>query len=122
MANDLAAGGTEFGPLNYDQLFAGEAPIITGNAVAATVIQKHEVVTVLANGQLSNDFTGVSDGAKCVIAAQAAQIGQSVPYFAGGSFNDAKLVWPAGASFDTLVERKRFFMGTPIHIGTIDNA
>lgn len=119
---DLAAGGTEYGPLNYEQLFAGDDPVLTGNAVAAVDIDKYEVCVILANGTISNDFTGVTDGAKCVIAAQPALTGQSVPYFRGGCFNDAVLGWPAGTSFDTLVERKRFFMGTPININTLHNA
>lgn len=121
MANDLAAGGTEFGPLNYDQLFAGEAPIRTGNAVAATAITKHAVCVLLADGTISNATSALTTGDKCVIAAQSAQVGQSVPYFSGGCFNHAFLTgWPT--AIDTLAERKQFFMGTPISIASIDNA
>lgn len=116
------AGGAVYGPQNYDLLFAGDTPApTTGRAVAATDVQKYQVCTILANGQISTDFTSVTDGAKCVIAAQPALTGQNVPYFDGGCFNDALLVWPAGTSFDTLVERKRFFMGTNIKIETIQN-
>lgn len=116
------AGGALHGPLNYELLFAGDTPPpSSGRAVAATAIAKYEVCTILANGQISNDFTGVTDGAKCVIAAQPGGIGANIPYFDGGCFNDALLVWPAGTSFDTLVERKRFFMGTNIKIETIQN-
>lgn len=121
MANDLAAGGTLFGPLNYDQLFAGEAPISTGNAVAATAITKHAICVLLADGTISNATGSLTDGQKCVIAAQAASVGQSVPYYKGGCFNAAFLTgWPT--AIDTLAERKQFFMGTAISVESIDNA
>ena len=121
MANDLAAGGTLFGPLNYDQLFAGEAPISTGNAVAATAITKYAVCVLLADGTISNDTAAVADGQKCVIAAQSATPGQSVPYYKGGCFNASFLTgWPT--AINTLAEQKQFFMGTDISVASIDNA
>lgn len=120
---DLAAGGTLYGPLNYDLLFAGDTPKpVTGHAIAATDLTKYQVAVMLANGQISSDFTGVTDGAKCVIVAQPALSGQNVPFFEGGCFNDAALTWPAGTAFDTLAERVRFFKGTGIKIDTIHNA
>lgn len=120
MANDLAAGGVEHGPYVPQQLFAGEAPITTGNAVAATTIVKHSVCVLLAAGTISNDTAFLTTGDKCVIAAQDATSGQSVPYYDGGHFNAAYLTnWPT--AIDTLAERKQFFAGTSIKIGSIQN-
>lgn len=116
--NDLAAGGVEHGPYTPEQLFAGDSPIVTGNAVAITAVDKYQVLVLTASG-LSEDFTGVTSGDKCVIAAQSAAGGVSTPYFSAGSFNHAALVWPAAQ--DTLAKRKAFFAGTPIHIGEITN-
>ena len=121
MANDLAAGGVEHGPYNPELLYAGEAPIVSGNAVAATAIVKHAVCVLLADGTISNATAALTTGDKCVIAAQPAAIGQSVPYFSGGFFNHAQLtIWPT--AMDTLVKRKAFFMGTDIKVGSIQNA
>jgi hypothetical protein len=118
--SDLAAGGVEHGPYIPQQLFAGEAPIVTGNAVAATAIVKHAVCVLLANGTISDATADLTTGDKCVIAAQAAAIGQSVPYFIGGFFNHAQLTnWPT--AIDTLAERKQFFAGTSIKIGSLHN-
>lgn len=121
MANDLAAGGVEHGPYNPQLLFAGEAPIVTGNAVAANTITKHAVCVLLADGTISNATSALTTGDKCVIAAQDATVGQNVPYFSGGFFNHAQLTnWPT--AIDTLAERKQFFMGTDIKVGSIANA
>lgn len=120
MANDLAAGGVEHGPMVISQLFAGEAPISTGNAVAATAITKHAVCVLLSDGTISNATTSLTDGQKCVIAAQDATAGQNVPYYKGGCFNHALLTgWPT--AIDTLAERKQFFMGTAISVERIQN-
>lgn len=120
MANDLAAGGVEHGPMTITQLFAGEAPISTGNAVAADAITKNAVCVLLANGTISNGTSALTDGQKCVIAAQSATVGQSVPYYKGGCFNHAALTgWPT--AIDTLAERKQFFMGTAISVESIQN-
>lgn len=120
MANDLAAGGIEHGPMTISQLFAGEAPISTGNAVAATAIVKNAICVLLANGTISDATSGLTDGQKCVIAAQAATIGQNVPYYKGGCFNHAFITgWPT--AIDTLAERKQFFMGTAISVDSIQN-
>ena len=120
MAQDLAAGGVEHGPMTITQLFAGEAPIFTGNAIAANAITKHAVSVLLADGTLSNATAALTDGQKCVIAAQDATAGQSVPYYKGGCFNHAALTgWPT--AIDTLAERKQFFMGTTISVESIQN-
>jgi hypothetical protein len=114
--SDLAAGGVIHGPQEVEQLFAGEAPITTGNSVATVAVTKYQVCVLTATG-LSTNFTGVTTGDKCVIAAQAAEAGQNVPFYTGGAFNHQALTWPAAQ--DTLAKRKLFFMGTPITIGDL---
>ena len=114
---DLAAGGVVHGPQTVEQLFAGDAPIITGKSVAVSApIAKYQVCVLTATG-LSTDFTGITTGDKCVIAAQAATTGQAVPYYSGGFFNHSMLTWPAAQ--DTLAKRRVFFMGTPISVGDL---
>lgn len=115
--NDLASGVDVVGTYTPEQLFAGEADITTGQSVAVSAtIAKYQVCVLLATG-LSTDFTGVTTGDKCVIAAQPATTGQAVPYYLSGYFNHAALVWPAAQ--DTLAKRKAFFAGTPIHVGSV---
>ena len=114
--SDLAAGGVVHGPQTVEQLFAGEAPIVTGKSVALNTITKYQVVALSATG-VSSDLTSVTEGDKCVIAAQAATVGQAVPYYSAGFFNHAVLGWPAAQ--DTLAKRKLFFMGTPISVGDL---
>lgn len=121
MANDLAAGGVEHGPMTINQLYAGDAPIVSGQAIAANTIAKHSIAVLLADGTLSNATSALTTGDKCVIAMQDATAGQAVPYQSGGFFNHALLTnWPT--AIDTLAERKQFFMGTDIKIGAIQNA
>lgn len=132
MANDLAAGGVEHGPMTISQLFAGEAPIVTGHSVALADLDKYQVVVLTATGLSETfDFDGSGtigtagvvlpvQGINCVITAQAATTGQNVPYFSSGCFNHAALVWPT--ELDTLAKRKAFFAGTPIQIDSIHNA
>lgn len=114
--SDLAAGGVVHGPQTVEQLFAGEAPIVTGKSVALNTIAKYQVVVLSATG-VSSDLTSVTVGDKCVVAAQAATVGQAVPYYSAGFFNHAVLGWPAAQ--DTLAKRKLFFMGTPISVGDL---
>lgn len=129
--NDLAAGGTEHGPYVPEQLFAGDAPIVTGHSVAAVDIDKYEVCVLTASG-LTNVFDMDGSGAiatpgvvlphqgtNCVIAAQSALSGDNCPYFSSGFFNHAMLVWPS--ALDTLAKRKAFFAGTSIQVGEIKN-
>lgn len=131
MANDLAAGGTLYGPYTPEQIFAGESEIVTGNAVAITAVDKYQVVVLTALG-LSEvfDFDGSgaiatpgvalpTQGINCVITAQAAGAGDNCPYYSGGYFNHAALSWPT--ELDTLAKRKAFFAGSGIQIGEIKN-
>lgn len=126
--SDLASGGTIHGPYTPSHLFAGDAPITTGNAPALTAVDKYQVVVLTATG-LSETFDFVGDmdpalvlptqGINCVITAQAAGAGADCPYFSGGYFNHAALSWPA--QLDTYAKRKAFFAGSNIQIGEISN-
>jgi hypothetical protein len=116
--SDLAAGGTISTPDMPVQLWAGEAPIITGQSTAVRAVTQYQVVVLTDAGVNAADATA-NDGAKCVIAAQPAAIGQAVPYFSGGFFNHAVLGWPS--AIDTLAKRKAMFAGTTIKIGSVLN-
>jgi hypothetical protein len=120
--NDLAGSNLNLGSYTPEQLFAGDAPIHTDAAKSGTVIAKYEVVKkTVASGvwtvsRVAN--VGADLGKDYVIAAQpATAAGKDTPYFDGGNFNHALLVWPA--DLDTLPKRKAFFSGTPIFIGHI---
>jgi hypothetical protein len=115
---DLAAGGVEHGPYVPEQLFAGDSQIVTGNAPTLTAVTKYQVVRLTATG-VTNDLASTTTGDKCVIAAQTAASGASVPFYSAGYFNHAVLTWPA--ALDTLAKRKEFFMGTNIQVGEITN-
>ena len=107
-----------FGPTTDDQLIIGESPVVTGYAPALANVTQYQVLVLTATG-LSTDFTGVTSGDKCVIAAQPGVSGASVPYFSAGTFNHALLGWPAAQ--DTFAKRRQFFMGTPITVGKLMN-
>ncbi len=132
MANDLAAGGVEYDPLKATQLYAGEGKIVTGHSVALADLQKYEVCVLTPTG-LSKTFDMDGNGSigtpgvilppvgcNAVIAAQPALSGGKVPYFSGGVFNHAALIWPA--ALDTLAKRKAFFGSSSIQIDSIHNA
>jgi len=116
--NDLA-GSELVASFSPEQLYAGEAPIITGYATATSDISKYEVVKRAAGADTVARVANVgSDDAKdYVIAAQPTANGKACPYFDAGFFNHAVLVWPA--DLDTLAKRKAFFRGTTIRVGRI---
>lgn len=125
--NDLAKGVDIVGTQTVEQLFAGDAPITTGQAVAITAVDKYQVVVLTASGLSETfDFDGSgtigtpgvtlpTQGINCVITAQAAGAGANCPFYSGGYFNHAALSWPA--ELDTLAKRKAFFAGSDIKIG-----
>lgn len=127
--NDLAAGGTIYGPQTVEQIFAGDVDTVTGQSVAITAVDKYQVVVLTASGLSETfDFDGSGtlgspgmtlpvQGINCVITAQAAGAGAACPYYAAGHFNHAALSWPV--ELDTLAKRKAFFAGSPIQIGEL---
>lgn len=139
---DLAESGT-LGTFTPEQLFAGECEIVTDHALVADEknLAKYTVVAKNAAGQLvawnpgqadiavaggavdqttkapetfavgilaqpmdTTDATGTSEATNC-------------PFFVGGYFNHAALVWPAAA--DTFAERVAAFERTNIRIGAL---
>lgn len=131
MSNDLAAGGVVHGPYVPEQLYAGEAPIVTGAAPALADLDKYQVVLLTATGlseTWDTDGTGSigtpgvvlpPDGTNAVITAQPALNGQSCPYFSSGAFNHELLIWPA--HLDTFAKRKAFFGSSPIQVRELYN-
>lgn len=112
----------------YDptELFAGEAPIVTEEAILDTGdLAKYTVVGRLtATGKIVtlDPEADPADGSEIAYgimtqAADASSADQKVAIYTAGFFNHAALVWPA--SLDTLEERKAAFLGTPIHIGSV---
>lgn len=129
--NDLASGGVEHTPYTPEQLYAGEAPIVTNWAPALADLDKYQVVLLTPTG-LSEAWDMDGNGAigtpgvvlppvgvNAVITAQPALSGQKCPYFAAGAFNHELLVWPA--ALDTLAKRKAFFGSSPIQVFELHN-
>lgn len=119
MSKDIASGRTVLGTSTPVQLFAGEAPIITGDYVLKTAVVKYQACTVEADGTVSA-LTAAADNKGLVIASQAGVIGDSIAFFEGGYFNHEALVWPADAT--TLVQRRELAgVGGTIKIGRLVN-
>jgi hypothetical protein len=125
MDKDLASGEL-VGTQTIVPLMAGDAPIITEEAILDTGnLAKYTVVgRITATGKVVQWAPGASDGSQvaCGILTQAADATSAdvkVAIYTAGFFNDAALVWPSHASADTLIERQAAFARTPIHIGTV---
>lgn len=117
--NDLA-GGRKIGDLYPEQLFAGEAPIVTDAAPSlVAALAKYEVAALTATG-VTTYVEGTHTAAQLVIVAQPiTAIGQQVPFYVAGYFNNELLVWPAGLDVLGLAARKAFVKGTPVYIGNV---
>lgn len=125
MARDLAGNGT-LGSYDEEQLYSGEADIVTDSAMAAEEqnLAKYTVVAKDADGALvpwapaAVDETAVAVGILAqpvdTTAATGTGVATSVPFFIGGVFNPNALVWPVAA--DTLEERVAAFQNTNISI------
>lgn len=106
-------------------LFAGSAPITTDRAVgaAATVLAARTVIallndTIVAWNPAAVNGSEIPVGILCEPLDTTAQPGSYAPYYTGGYFNEAALVWPA--AIDTLAERRAAFSPTgTIKIGTV---
>lgn len=114
--SDLAAGAT-YGPLNPEQLLAGDTPIKTSRGTAGANLSKYQICALTAAGVVVF-VSGTHTAAQAVLAMQAAASGGPVQYAYEGVFNDALLAAQAGnatlyaaAAMDTLAERKAFFNG-----------
>lgn len=120
------AGGEVFGAMNITPLFAGQAPVVTEEAIVDTgVLAKYTVVgKITTTGKVVALNPAGADGSQVpygiltqAVDATAADVRAAV--YTGGFFNDAALVWPVHAAYDTLIERQAAFARTPIRIGTV---
>lgn len=117
------AGSRDLGSVDPDQLFAGEADIVTdyGTMLTGQNLAQYTVLAKNAAGKLVPWAPAAVDGTQIAHSILALSVNttspagdQSVPIFIGGVFNEARLVWPAAA--DTLEERKAAFDRTNISI------
>lgn len=125
--NELASGGDIVAGPTPENLFAGEAPVVTddGYVVASgqNVVAKYTVVgRVTASGKLAKHNPSATDGSQTAIGittqpVDATSADQKVAIYTGGYFNHAALTWHA--SLTTLAARKNVFVRTPIHIGEV---
>lgn len=120
------AGGEVFGAVNVTQLRAGDDPLKTEEGIIDTgVLAKYTVLgKITATGKLVALTPGAVDGSQIAygiltqaVDASAADVRAGI--YVGGYFNDAALVWPVDAAYDTLIERQAAFARTPIRIGTV---
>lgn len=125
MDKDLASGEL-VGSQTILPLFAGDAEIVTEEAILDTGnLAKYTVVgKITATGKVVVLTPGASDGSQIAYgiltqAADATSADVRVGVYVAGFFNDAALVWPVNAAYDTLIERQAAFACTPIHIGTV---
>ena len=126
MDKDLAYGGVA-GTVTNVQVFAGDAPIITEEAIVTSGnnLAKYTVVAkITASGKIKAYTPGASDGSQFPIgvltqAADATSADVRAAIYTSGFFNDAILVWPSNAACDTLIERQALFAGKDIRIGTV---
>lgn len=106
-------------------LFAGEAPITTNRAEVGTALDlaQYTVIAIVANKIVAYNPAGVDGSEKAAgilaVAANSTTVpGTWAPYYTGGDFNAAALVWPAAT--DTLAERRAAFAATStIKISTV---
>lgn len=120
------AGDEIVGTQTPEHLFAGDAPVVTEEAILDTGnLAKHTVVGRLtATGKIvaANPVADPADGSEIAYgittqAADATSADQKVGVYTAGFFNHEALVWPA--SLDTLVKRQTAFQGTMIKIGSV---
>lgn len=125
---ELARGQTNLGAVTPEQLFAGDAPVVTDWANVATdgstSFQKFEVVAINRTTDTIIKYVPGGSGDQTVAAGIVSQpinpnTTGKVGIFVGGFFNHEQLVWEA--SVTTLIARKKAFARTPIYIGSLHN-
>jgi hypothetical protein len=128
LSSDLAGGRTNLGSTDFEELLAGDAPVVTDYADivtdGSTSFQKFEVVALdTVNNRIIKHVPGGTGDQKVAVGVLAQPIGinsnTQVPYFAAGFFNSDLLVWEA--SLNTFAKRKAVFLRTPILVGTLTN-
>jgi hypothetical protein len=121
MARDLAGNGT-LGSYDEEQLFSGEADIVTdsANVPAELNLAKYTVLMKEADGDIvawdgvANNACGILAQPIDTTAATGTGVATEAPFFKGGVFNPLALVWPAAK--DTLEERVAAFERTNVVI------
>lgn len=124
MNEDIASGQTVLGTMTPVQLYAGEAPIVTGDyeIAAGVTVVKYGVYALDATGKVIVwDPAGTAPATiPKVVASQAGVAGDRIAFFEGGYFNHAALVWPG--SLTTFEPRRAAFGPTgSIKIGRVTN-
>ena len=122
---DRTAAGRTVGTFTPEQLFAGEAPVITENGTAGGTYAAHQVLGRNAAGNLvAHDPTaggGSASEAKAIgiaLFAGNASTQTKAASYTGGFFNHEAVVWHA--SLTTLAQRKAAFAGLlTIKIGNL---
>lgn len=107
------------------QVFAGDAPVTTNRAQGGTsvTLAQYTVIAIVADKIVQWDPAGSGDVTKAagILATPldtVAKPGSWAPYYTGGDFNHAALVWPA--AIDTLAERRAAFAQTDtVKISTV---
>lgn len=102
------------------QLFAGEAPITTNRAEGGTEVNlaQYTVIAIVDSKIVAYNPAGVdgSQVAAGILAdalnttAATGKPGSWAPYYTGGDFNHAALVWPGATS--TFAARRAVFAAT----------
>ena len=124
---DLASGGDIVVGNTPENLFAGEAEVVTDDSYVVAsgqgVVAKYTVVgKITASGKLAKHNPGASDGSQVAIgittqAVDATSADQKVAVYVGGFFNHTALTWHA--TLTTEAARKAVFERTPVRIGSI---
>lgn len=127
MGTPLASSSIDT-PVQPAQLFAGSAPVITNRAEGGAEVElaAYTVIAIVADKIVAwvQGGTGGTEVAAGILAAPlntkatGGNPGSWAPYYTGGDFNHAALVWPVAA--DTLAERRAAFAQTgTIKISTV---
>lgn len=116
------AGGTSSSAPNLDQLFAGDAPVITEPKIIATyasaVIPQWTPMTMDATTTKYKPATKgdpVTAITVYAIDARTGDVRQSM--YTGGYFNTDLIAWPV--AFDTELSKMAAVVGSDIHLRSI---
>ena len=105
-----------------DDMLAGEMPLITGQGeIGNAAVAARTVLMVGSSGNAGKlvAYDG-TPGAAVAIAAADLKASARGPIYEGGYFNHEWLIWPAGSTMDTYLERKTAFAsGSTIKVGKV---
>lgn len=98
------------------QPFAGEAPVVAGNAPALADIDQYELCALVPTG-ITPYVDATHEPQMAVIASVGVVSGKACPYYSAGHFNHAAITWPA--EYDTLPKRKALLVGSGLHVTSL---